>query len=65
MAPQIYNDEENLSKIDLWSKGIITYYMHFREYPYNGKNEYLLFKNINSGKKLKSIDNEELNKFNE
>ena len=61
MAPEIINDEENLSKSDLWSIGIIIYYMYFKEYPYNGKNEVLLLKDINSGKQLKLIDNQELN----
>ena len=37
MAPEILNDEENLSKSDLWSIGIIIYFMYFKEYPYNGK----------------------------
>ena len=32
-----------------------------KEYPYNGQTEMLLFKDINSGKKLKKCDNEELN----
>ena len=61
MAPEIINDDKDLSKCDLWSLGILIYYMYFREYPYNGKNEYILFKDINSGKKLKIIDNKELN----
>ena len=61
LSPEFLIDEENLSKSDLWSIGIIIYYMYFKEYPYNGKNQYLLYQNINSGKQLKSIDNEELN----
>ena len=61
IAPEILNGEDILSKSDLWSIGIIIYYMYFKEYPYYGKNEHLLFKDIKSGKKLKSIDNEELN----
>ena len=61
MAPEILNDENDLSKGDLWSIGIIIYYMYFKEYPYNGKNEHMLFKDITSGKKLKSIDDKELN----
>ena len=61
MAPEILNDEKDLSKGDLWSIGIIIYYMYFNEYPYNGKNEHMLFKDITSGKKLKSIDDKELN----
>jgi len=61
MAPEIINDEKDLSKSDLWSLGIIIYYLYFKEYPYNGKNEHMLFKDINSGKTLKSIENVELN----
>ena len=32
-----------------------------KEYPYNGKNELLLFKDINSGKKLKLSNDDKLN----
>ena len=53
MAPEVLNGEEDLSKSDLWSLGIIIYYMYFKEYPYNGKNEVLLLKDINSKKKNK------------
>ena len=35
--------------------------MLFKEYPYQGKDEYQLIKDINSNKKLKSTDNKELN----
>ena len=35
--------------------------MLFKEYPYNGRGEYQILKEINSNKKLKSSDNEELN----
>ena len=61
MAPEVIKDEKDLTKSDLWSLGIVIYYMYFKEYPYNGKNEYTLLSDINSGKKLKSIDNQELN----
>ena len=61
MAPEILNDEKDLSKSDLWSLGIIIYYIYFKEYPYYGKNDHLLFNDIHSGKKIKSIDNKELN----
>ena len=59
-APEILLDEEDLSKSDLWSIGIIIYYMYFKEYPYKGKNEHILLNDIKSGKKLKSIDDKEL-----
>jgi serine/threonine protein kinase len=61
MSPEVLNGEEYLSKTDLWSLGIIIYYMYFKEYPYNGNNEVSLLNDINSGKQLKSIDNQELN----
>jgi hypothetical protein len=35
--------------------------MYFKEYPYFGKNDHLLLNDINSVKKLKIINNEELN----
>ena len=61
ISPEILNDEKDLSKSDLWSLGIIIYYMYFKKYPYNGKNEFVLFENIKSTKKLEIIENEELN----
>ena len=51
MSPEVLNGEEDLSKTDLWSLGIIIYYMYFKEYPYNGKNEFLLSK-LSTLKKL-------------
>ena len=61
ISPEILNDKEDISKCDLWSLGIIIYYMYFQNYPYNGKNEFILLNDINSGKQLNKIDNEELN----
>ena len=63
MAPEIINNEEDLSKSVLWCLGIIIYYLCFKEYPYNGKNEDELLKDIKSNKKLEKLekfDNEEL-----
>ena len=66
MAPEVMNDEEDLSKSDLWSLGILIYYMYFKEYPYNGNNEITLLNDINFEKKLKTIPNDYLNDlFNE
>ena len=38
MAPEVLKGEYNLIsyKSDIWSLGIIIYYMLFKEYPYNG-----------------------------
>ena len=62
MSPEILKGEENLicNKSDIWSLGIIIYYMLFKEYPYNSKNEYQIINEIESNKQLKSIDNKEL-----
>ena len=61
ISPEILNNCDDLSKSDLWSLGIIIYYMYFKEYPYFGENYNLLLNDINSKKKLKIINNEELN----
>ena len=63
MAPEVLKDEKELinSKSDIWSLGIIIYYLLFKEYPYNGRNEINLIKEITSGKILKKCENEELN----
>ena len=63
MSPEVLNGEDDLSKSNLWNLGILIYYMYFKEYPYNGKNEVLLLKDINSDKKLKTIQNEDLNEL--
>ncbi len=62
MSPEILNGKENLicNKSDIWNLGIIIYYMLFKEYPYNSKNEYQIIKEIESNKQLKPIDNKEL-----
>ena len=35
--------------------------MYFKQYPYNGNNKHTLLKDINSDKKLKSIEIQKLN----
>jgi serine/threonine protein kinase len=61
ISPEVLKGEEDLSKSDIWSLGIIIYYMLFKEYPYKGKGEIELLEDINSGKVLKLSDNEKLN----
>ena len=63
MAPEVLKDKKNLisSKSDIWSLGVIIYFMLFKEYPYNGNGKIQVLKNIESNKKLKLTDNEELN----
>ena len=60
MAPEVLNGEGLSNKSDIWSLGIIIYFLLFKEYPYNG-NEYSIIQQINENKKLKDIDDNELN----
>ena len=59
MAPEVLKKEIITSKSDIWSLGIIIYYLYFKEYPYNGR-EYNIIKQIEENKKLKSTNNQEL-----
>ena len=63
MAPEVLRDEKEIinSKSDIWSLGILIYYMLFKEYPYNGTNEYQILKEIESNKQLKLSDDQKLN----
>ena len=61
MAPEILKGENYSFKSDIWSLGIIIYFMLNKEYPYNGKNEVTLLKDINSGKRLKLSNDDKLN----
>ena len=57
-SPELLQKKNPISqKSDLWSLGIIIYYLLFREYPYNGKTEVELFQDIISNKKLKITNN--------
>ena len=48
MAPEILHGQNDLicDKSDIWSLGIIIYYMLFKEYPYKGQNEHQIIKSI-------------------
>jgi myosin-light-chain kinase len=63
LSPEIIKDGiYNNNKSDIWSLGIIIYYMLTKKYLYEGKNEYQLYNNIisqNINDKLS--ENEELN----
>ena len=63
ISPEIIKDGTyNNNKSDIWSLGIIIYYMLTKKYLYEGKNEYQLYNNIisqNINDKLS--ENEELN----
>ena len=48
MAPEVLNKEKFDLKCDLWSLGMILYYLYFQEYPYDTSGEFQLFNEINN-----------------
>ena len=60
ISPQILKGKKFSNKTDLWSLGIIIYYLLFKEYPFNGNVEYQIIKYIESKKQLKEIKYKEL-----
>jgi len=46
ISPQILKGKKFSNKTDLWSLGIIIYYLLFKEYPFNGNVEYQIIKDI-------------------
>ena len=46
MAPEILNDEEYNNKCDLWSLGIIIFQLYKKNFPYKGKTEKEILKEI-------------------
>ena len=61
LSPELINCDDKIYKTDIWSLGVIIYYMLNKEYPYKGKNELLLLKDINSNKELKKTNDDDLN----
>ena len=51
-GPEVYKNEGN-SKSDLWSIGLILYYLYFKEFPFNNLDEYL---NYNKDLNLKKTN---------
>ena len=60
-SPEALKGDFISNKSDIWSLGIIIYYMYFKEYPYNGNSEYKIIKDIESNKKLKIFEDKKLN----
>ena len=61
MAPELLKGEFISEKSDIWSLGIIIYYMLFRNYPYNGNTEFQIIKNIESKKQIELSSDKDLN----
>ncbi len=59
--PEILNGESYNNESNIWSLGIIIYYMLNKRYPYEGKNEYILNRNIISNQNIELNQDEELN----
>ncbi len=51
LSPEEIEKGKNSIKSDIWSLGIIIYYMLFNEYPYDGHTEFQLNNDIHSNKK--------------
>jgi serine/threonine protein kinase len=59
-VPEIINGESYNYKIDLYSLGVILYYLIFNEYPYYGNTEYQILNQIKNKKPIKKIGLESL-----
>jgi len=60
-SPEILKGENISNKSDIWSLGVIIYYMLFNKFPYDGKTEYQLYQNIISNKNIiNEIEDKEL-----
>jgi serine/threonine protein kinase len=60
-SPEFLKGEDISNKSDVWSLGIIIYYMLFNKFPYDGKTEYQLYQNIISNQnKINNIEDKEL-----
>ena len=55
MSPECLKGEKINDKSDIWSLGILIYYLLFQKYPYNGT-EYEIIKQIESNKQLNIIN---------
>ena len=61
LSPECLKGEALTNKTDIWSLGIIIYYMAFKEYPYNGGSEYIIYSMIESNSILKKTNDDDLN----
>ena len=48
-APEVLRKERYTEFSDLWSLGILIYYLYFKSYPFEGENEDEVLKNIDKG----------------
>lgn len=50
MAPEVIKGKPYGLSADIWSIGVVLYQMIFGDYPFNGQNEKLLLKSIQTKK---------------
>jgi serine/threonine protein kinase len=63
-SPEMLNKNLLFDNSDLWSLGIIIYYLNYKEFPFKGNNEFQLFKNIKDNiNNIKKIKDNELNEL--
>ena len=60
LPPEILKGEKISNNSDIWSLGIIIYYICFKRYPFTGNNEYKILQNIEINQYNK-INDEDLN----
>ena len=60
LPPELLKGENKSNNSDIWSLGIIIYYICFKEYPFTGINEFQIMNNIELNNKLNKINDEHL-----
>ncbi len=61
LSPELLRGDHLTNKTDIWSLGIIIYYMYFKEYPFNGRSEVQIYQMIESNPILKKTNDDDLN----
>jgi serine/threonine protein kinase len=56
-APEVLKGEKFKEESDLWSLGVLIYYLQFKNYPFNGKNKNEILTQIENGLEQKSTEN--------
>ncbi len=50
MAPEVLEETPYGFQADIWSIGVVFYQMLYKKYPYDGKNNFELIRNIKKTK---------------
>ena len=60
IAPEIIKEEKYNEKCDLWSLGIIIFFLFFKKYPFKGNSFDSVLKKIEESSKIKKTGNQKL-----